>query len=157
VDGAHPGLDPSRRTHELTRRVITRQVEDVLSESARRLDRLAPATPDDIRAADGPVVSFSADMTAVDRSLKAFLFPHLYKHPRLMTVRASAEVIVRDLFARFTAEPQLMPEEWAAGLDGAPDARVARCVADYIAGMTDRFAADEHRRLFNRTPDLRLA
>ncbi len=79
----------------------------------------------------------------------------MYRHPRVMAVRVQADEIVRDLFRRFTAEPAAMPEEWRVGLDGADESRLARRVADYIAGMTDSYAHGEHRRLFDRTPDLR--
>ncbi|NNM73373.1 deoxyguanosinetriphosphate triphosphohydrolase [Enterovirga aerilata] len=157
IDAAGPDLDPSRRTHELTRRVITRLVEDVLDESDRRLRALRPISADDIRAAGAPVVAFSDAMAEADRSIKGFLFPKLYKHPRLMSVRLDAEAIVHDLFRKLTQEPRLLPEDWRQDLAGAPDAKLARRVADYIAGMTDRYAILEHRRLFGSTPDLRIA
>ena len=137
--------------------MITRLVEDALDESARRLAALGPESPDDIRSADGQVVAFSSAMSAVDLSLKAFLFPNLYKHPRLMSVRRDAESIVRDLFARFVREPAAMPDGWGVGLAEAPPEAAARRVADYIAGMTDRYAVEEHRRLFPHTPELRIA
>ena len=79
----------------------------------------------------------------------------MYRHPRVVRVREQADVILRDLFRRFTADPAAMPQEWRAGLEGAGEARVARRVADYIAGMTDNYAVDEHRRLFPTTPELR--
>ena len=156
VDRAWPGLDASHRTHELTRRVITRFVEDVLNASAARLRELAPRSSEAIRAADRSVVGFSAAMEAADRSIKAFLFPKLYKHPRLMTVRRDAEAVVRNIFERLTAEPGLLPDDWRDGFAGAPETRVRRRVADYIAGMTDRYAMAEHRRLFGSAPELRI-
>ncbi len=157
IDSGGVSLDPSRRTHELTRRVITRLVEDVLGESAARIAALAPESAEDIRLAGHPVVAFSAAMGEADRSIKAFLFPKLYKHPRLMSVRRDAESVVRDLFGRFTGEPQLLPPDWRTDLDGASDPKLARRIGDYIAGMTDRYALNEHRRLFGETPDLRIA
>jgi dGTPase len=78
----------------------------------------------------------------------------MYHHPDLMRVRGHADAIVRDLFRRFVADPLAMPDEWHADLPG-DEPRLARRVADYIAGMTDRFAVLEHRRLFETTPDLR--
>jgi dGTPase len=156
VDAEGGSLDPSRRTHELTRRVITRLVEDVLAASAARIAELAPASADAIRGAGRPMVAFTAAMAAADRSIKAFLFPKLYKHPRLMAVRHDAEAIVRDLFGRLTREPGLLPEDWRGDLAGAAEPKIARRVADYIAGMTDRYAITEHRRLFGTTPDLRI-
>jgi dGTPase len=157
IERLHPGLDPARRVHELIRRVITRFVEGVIAESARRLDRLAPASPAAIRAAEGPVIAFPAELEEADRGIKAFLFPHLYRHPRLLSVRGQAEAAIRSLFEAFVARPGAMPEEWSAGLAGAGEERVARRVADYIAGMTDNYALAEHRRLFGAAPDLRLA
>ena len=154
IDALHPGLETARRIHELTRRVITRFVEDVVAESERRLAPLAPASPEDIRRAGAPVVAFSPAIAAADAAIKGFLFPHVYRHPQVMAVRREADVIVRDLFRRFMAEPARMPDEWRADLP-ADEARLARRVADYIAGMTDGYALQEHRRLFDATPDLR--
>jgi dGTPase len=155
VEGRYPGLETSRRIHELTRRVITRFVEDVVVEGDRRLSDRAPALADDIRAADRPMICFSDDMRAADASIKQFLYPHMYHHPELMRVRRQADDILRDLFRRFMAEPSAMPDEWRANLDLGDEPRLARRVADYIGGMTDRFALLEHQRLFDVTPDLR--
>ena len=157
IDERHPNLDLSRRIHELTRRVITRLVEDTLAESERRLAAAAPDSVEAVRNMPGPVVAFSTAMAAADLALKAHLFPMLYHHPRLMSVRRDAEAIVRDLFARLTAEPSLLPEDWRADLTGVAEPKLARRVGDYIAGMTDRYAILEHRRLFPSTPDLRIA
>lgn len=155
VDGRYPGLETQRRIHELTRRVITRFVEDVIREGERRLAELKPKRATDIRRAKSPMVCFSPAMAEADRTIKDFLFPHMYRHPRVVEVRRRAEAIVRDLFQRFTQDPAAMPDEWRAGLTGAETAKVARRVADYIAGMTDGYAILEHRRLFATTPDLR--
>ena len=155
VDRLGP-LEPSRRFHELSRRVITRLVEDAVTESERRLVRLAPADPDGIRGAGEATVAFSAAVADAERSIKAFLFPKLYRHPRLMKVRRDADQVVRDLFGRYTADPGAMPDEWQRGLDRHDEPTIARRVADYIAGMTDRYAILEHRRLFPTTPHLRL-
>jgi dGTPase len=154
IDALYPGLETSRRIHELTRRVITRFVEDAIAESDRRIATLAPADADDIRRAAEPVLAFSARIREADASVKRFLYPHMYRHPELMRVRRQAEEIVRDLFRRFMAEPTAMPEEWRSALP-ADEPRLARRVADYIAGMTDRYAVLEHQRLFATTPDLR--
>lgn len=146
-----PGLDHDRKAHELMRRVITRFVEDVAQESEKRLVALAPQSAADIRAADAPVVAFSEDMAKAEREVKAFLFARMYRHPRLMLLRDAASEIIDALFARFMAEPALMGEAVAFN----DQARQARRVADYIAGMTDRFAVSEHQRLFDVTPSLR--
>jgi dGTPase len=157
IERLHPGLDAARTVHELTRRVITRFVEDVIAESTRRIATLAPADSDAIRRADAPVVAFSPELAAADRAIKAHLFPRLYRHERLMAVRRDAEAVIRDLFERFTRDPAAIPPDWRAGLDPADPQKTARRAGDYIAGMTDRFALQEHRRLFERTPTLRIA
>ncbi|MGO4704272.1 deoxyguanosinetriphosphate triphosphohydrolase [Microvirga sp. 2MCAF38] len=155
IDARYPRLDESRRIHELTRRVITRFVEDVVAETDRRLSRLEPKAADDIRGANETVVSFSEPMRQAEASVKRFLYSHMYRHPDVMSVRRQADDIVRDLFTRFKTDPSAMPEEWRADLEGADEPRLARRVADYIAGMTDRYAVLEHQRLFDVTPDLR--
>ncbi|HEU6441332.1 MAG TPA: dNTP triphosphohydrolase, partial [Microvirga sp.] len=155
IDGRWPGLDPSRRIHELVRRVITRFVEDVVAEGDRRLAALAPASAEDIRRAGETVVCFSREMREADASIKRFLYARMYRHPDVMRVRAQADQVLRDLFRRFRDEPRLMPDEWQMDLPKDDEPRLARRVADYIAGMTDRYAILEHRRLFDVTPDLR--
>jgi len=155
VDARYPGLEDTRRIHELVRRVITRFVEGAIAESARRLEKLAPADADAVRRAGIPTVGFSEPIAAADATIKTFLFAHMYRHPEVVAVRRAADAILRDLFKRFCAEPDAMPDEWRRGLTGADEARRARRVADYIAGMTDRYAVLEHRRLFDVTPELR--
>jgi len=151
----YPGLERSRTVNELVRRVITRFVEDVIGESAALLAASGAVSADDVRRAGSPLVAFSPAMVEADRSIKAFLFPRMYRHPRVMRIRHDAAAVVDDLFRRFMAEPALMPDEWSEGLAGAVADRLARRVCDYIAGMTDRYALDEHARLFDATPLLR--
>ena len=154
IDGLHPGLEDSRRIHELARRVITRFVEDVIGEGTRRLAALAPRDAAAIRAADAPVIAFSPALAGADAEIKAFLYARMYRHPEVMAVRAGANAIVADLFAAFRADPLRMPDEWSEGLGSADEDRVARRIADYIAGMTDTYAVLAHRRLYPTTPDL---
>lgn len=151
IEAKHPGLAVGRVINELQRRVITRFVEDVILESRRRLAGVADC--DAVRALERAAVSFSPAMEAADRAIKGFLYPRMYRHPKVMSVRARADDLVRDLFRRFVAVPQDMPAEWRPGA-GADEAQLARQVGDYIAGMTDRFALAEHRRLFAHSPDL---
>ena len=155
IDGRYPNLELSRRIHELTRRVITRFVEDVVAEGDRRIAALAPAKAEDIRHAGDTVICFSEGMRKADADVKRFLYAHMYRHPKVMKVRAEADEVLRDLFHRFKAEPEAMPEEWRADLPKEDEQRLSRRVADYIAGMTDGYALLEHRRLFDVTPDLR--
>jgi dGTPase len=150
----YPHLDPVRTGHELMRRQITAMVEDVIAEASARLARIAPQTPDAVRAAGEPIVAFSPAMVAKEKELKAFLYGHLYRHPEVMRVRVDAEQVVKDLFDAYYADPRAMPEGWREGLDRAEDRIKARSVSDFLAGMTDTYALKEHRRLFDRTPDL---
>ena len=154
VDARYPGLEEARRIHEIVRRSITRMVEDVIGEAVRRLERLAPQSVEDIRRAGEPVVTFSDAMAAREKQVKAFLFANLYRHESVLAVRREVAAVVRELFAAYMEDPARMPEEWRRGLDEADEARRARRVCDFIAGMTDRFAIEEHGRLFDHTPDL---
>ena len=154
IEARHPGLEPSRKIHELARRVITRFVEDVIAESTRRLDVLAPSCVADVRAARAPVIAFSAPIATADAEIKSFLFARMYRHPGVMAVRAKANAIVADLFAAFRADPMRMPAEWCGDLAGAGEGRIARRIADYIAGMTDTYAVLAHKSLYPETPDL---
>ena len=160
IEAAHPHLERSRVIHELGRRIITRFVEDVITESRRRLSALQPQSAQDIRAADHSVVTFSEQMVAADRAMKDFLYPHMYRHPRIMKLRQDASDVVRHLFEAFLDDPSKMPSEWsqAARSINGPDlqSKLMRLVRDYIAGMTDRYCLEEHRRLFGNAPELRL-
>lgn len=150
IDSLWPGLDASRKGHEIMRRVITRLVEDAAAEGERRLVALNPYHVDDIRRADHPVIAFSDEIAGKERALKRFMFAQVYRHAHVQKLRDAADTILRDLFARYMAEPACVS---LGPIDD--EARYARRVADYIAGMTDRFAIQEHRRLFAHTPDLR--
>ncbi|PTW60035.1 dGTPase [Breoghania corrubedonensis] len=155
VDSRYPGLETPRRIHELVRRAITRMVEDVIGEAQGRLQALGPLSADNIRMAQGAVIGFSPAMAAAEAGIKAFLFEHMYRHEDVLCVRKLVAKVVRDLFDGFIAHPHEMPEEWACDLDDASTTTLHRRVCDYIAGMTDRYAIDEHRRLFDDTPELR--
>jgi dGTPase len=108
-----------------------------------------------VKAASAPVIAFSPAMQAGIDAMRAFLFERVYRHERVMRVMRQAEGIVTDLFARYMAHGDDMPEAWAAGTRDLRPAERARIVADFVAGMTDRFAIGEHRRLFDATPELR--
>ncbi len=155
IAGQHPALERSRTISELSRRVITCFVEDVIAQSALQIAEAGVASADQVRLCGRQLVAFSAALAAADRAIKDFLFPRMYRHPRVMRIRHDAAEIVNDLFRRFVAEPELMPPEWREGVGSADPARLTRRVCDYIAGMTDRYALDEHARLFDVTPQLR--
>lgn len=150
VAARYPELDQRERiAHEVVRRLIGRMVEDLITESRRRLDALAPDGVDDIRRAGGPVVAFSEAMAEADKALKAFLRTRMYRHYRVNRMTSKARRVVSALFRLYIAQPSCLPPEWQARTDGPNGPRTARGVADFIAGMTDRFAMEEHRRLFD--------
>jgi dGTPase len=155
IRATHPGLDAGRQVHELIRRLIGLLIEDVIAETGRKLAALAPQTADDVRQAKTSVAGFSPATAEADRAIKSFLKVRMYRHARVMHVMDQAAGVVRDLFARYSAHPGDLPAEWREGLDGLAEAVRARRIADFIAGMTDRFALAEHERLFDTTPELR--
>ena len=154
VDSKYPGLEESRRIHEIVRRSITRMVEDVIRHAMQNLQEVSPRSAEDIRAAGRCLVGFSPEMAAAEKEVKRFLFARVYRHEDVLAVRRLVARVVKDLFRRFLAEPDLMPKPWNSGLAMLNENETARRVCDYIAGMTDRYAIEEHRRLFDDTPDL---
>jgi dGTPase len=154
IDREHPGLETARRAHEVVRRIITRMIEDVIAESGRRVAMLRPRSAADVREAPRPVVGFSPAMDKADRDIKGFLYPRMYRHDRVMRVMDDAEAVVRDLFGHYSATPAVLPGEWREGM-GTNDSDKTRRIADYIAGMTDRYALIEHAKYFKQTPELR--
>jgi dGTPase len=155
IDVRHPRLEPSRRAHEIVRRVITRMIEDVIAESRVRLLALAPKSADAVRAADTAMVAFTPAMADADRAIKGFLYPRLYRHSRIMAIMGEAENLVRRLFDHYCATPSDLPAGWLADVAPGDAAGRAIRIADYIAGMTDRFAIVEHARIFGSAPELR--
>ena len=149
VTQKYPGIGHARLIHEAVRRVINAMVEDVLGETRRRLEQAAATSVADIRALGQPVVAFSPHMAATDRTVKAFLYKRMYEHWKLNRSHSKARRVVTDLFGLLFAEPNCLPPPWRERAEAAERPARARLVADYIAGMTDRFALDEHRRLFD--------
>jgi len=155
IRAGEASLGPHRLGHELVRRLITRLIEDVIGETGRRLQVLAPGSVQDVRHAEAPVGAFSTQMADADRAVKGFLYPRMYRHERIMRIMDGAEDVVCNLFTHYVQRPRDMPAEWAQGVEaGDGDGRM-RHIADFIAGMTDRYALVEHARLFASTPDLR--
>jgi dGTPase len=149
VASRYPEIEEPRLIHESIRRLIDRMVGDLIDETRRRLAARAPKSADEVRALDTPIIGFSDEMRRNDRTLKDFLFERMYRHYRVNRMSSKAHRVVHDLFALYLAEPQCLPREWRH-LAAAPDEpQTARVAADYLAGMTDRFALDEHHRLFD--------
>ena len=155
IEAQWPKLDRARFIHEIGRRMITALIADVVAETGRRIDRARPADADALRGLGGAVVGFSEDTAQAEKAIKSFLFPRMYRHPRVMQEMEAAGEVVRDLFDRYMADTQALPEEWRPGLEGRTEAARARRIADFLAGQTDRYALAEHARLFDRARELR--
>jgi dGTPase len=149
VAARYPGIEEPRLIHEAIRRVIDRMVGDLIAETRRRLAASGVKSAEAVRAQREPVAAFSAAMRNNDRALKAFLFERMYRHYRVNRMSSKARRVVHDLFGLYLAEPECLPGEWRAAAAGPDDPQTARIAADYLAGMTDRFALDEHHRLFD--------
>ncbi len=149
VRAQYPAIDEHRLVSETTRRLIDLMISDVLGESRRRLAALQPPAVEAIRGHDKAVIAFSPEMAAADRRLKEFLFERMYRHYRVNRMTSKARRVVRELFDLLFREPDCLPEDWRDRARNADERRRARLVADYIAGMTDRFALLEHRRLLD--------
>ena len=154
VDKLHPGLDKSRRRHEALRRVFGLMVADVIDTSRHLLVESGAHSAQDIRELGYPVIQFSAGMWRDLGEIRKFLFTRMYRAPEVMVIRADVTRVVEELFPLFLDKPELMPENWTASIaDARSDLTIlARIVSDYIAGMTDRFALQEHERLIGNTP-----
>ena len=155
IAAAHPRLEPSRHAHEVIRRLITRMIEDVIAQSRRQIVELEPDGVEEVRGAGRPVVGFSVAMAKADRAIKDFLYPKLYRHARIMRIMEEAEAVVRRLFAHYVTTPSDLPADWLGPLEASGAAGRAVRIADFIAGMTDRYAMVEHTRIFGATPELR--
>jgi dGTPase len=155
IHTTYPGLDAARLVHELIRRLIGLLIEDVTAQTSRNLGALAPRSADEVRQAASGVAGFSAAMAEAERAIKSFLKIRMYRHARVMRVMDEAAGVVRGLFAHYSAHPGDLPAEWREGLADIDEPARARRIADFIAGMTDRFALAEHARLFDSTPELR--
>lgn len=159
IETLYPSLDPARKTHEVVRRQITAMVEDVIGEAQRRLGELQPANDADFREAGRAMVAFSQEMAAAEKAIKAFLYARMYRAPSIRRIRENASQIVADLFGAYFNGDADLPQEWGTACAEhravGNDEKIAGLVADFIAGMTDRYAVKEHQRLFDATPELR--
>ena len=144
----YPGLDDRLIRLEAVRRMIGAMVGDVMTETAKRAAATGVDTPEAVRGLDHALVAFSHDMIEQLSRLRAFLYERMYRHWRVNRTRSQARRILADMFTLFMAEPDVLPTEWYGRLQTLEPAGRARVVCDYIAGMTDRYAIEEHRRLF---------
>ena len=151
VDQKYPGLDAYRRRHEALRRVFGVMVSDVINTSRDLIAGSEAGSVEDIRHLGYPVIQFSPGLWAQLREIRTFLFARMYRAPSVMKVRAEVSKVVEDLFPIYLSDPKQMPRHWHNDIEAASDeTTLARIVSDYIAGMTDRFALQDHARLTSR-------
>jgi len=153
VTQRYPALSKRRVIHEVVRRLINCQVVDLIETSLTHLEKAQPATLDEVRKQPQNLIVFSESMRERNLELKRFLRNHLYRHYRVHRMSAKATRVIRDLFIAFNGDPKLLPDEAqehvATLRADHGDTGQARAVADYIAGMTDRYAISEHHRVYN--------
>ncbi len=145
----YPGLEMSRLIHESIRRLISSMVDDALETSRAAIARFGVRSPEDVRRCGAPLIAFSESMKQNDSALKHFLNERMYHHYKVNRMMSQARRVVADLFDLFLNEPGTLPTEWRAQCDGPVTPQTARVACDFIAGMTDRFALEEHKRLFS--------
>lgn len=145
----YPEISENILIHEAVREMIGLMVADVLEESRRRLSESGADSPDAVRGLDQPVVAFSDGMTESLAAVRRFLYANMYLHYKVKRMKEKGKMVVRDLFSAFLSDPMLLPTELQRDASGAGGEATARVVCDYIAGMTDRYAIEEHRKLFH--------
>ncbi|MBU2944252.1 deoxyguanosinetriphosphate triphosphohydrolase [Shimia thalassica] len=149
VDKTYPNLDKVRRRHEALRRVFGVMVGDVIETSRALIEASGASSVEEIRANGAPVIQFTPELWSDLRQIREFLFKRMYRAPVVMVKRAEVTQVVKNLFPAFMNDRSLLPANWRTEIDNAQDeTALARIVSDYIAGMTDRFALQEHERLF---------
>ncbi len=148
VDRLYPGLEKMRRRHEALRRVFGRMVEDVIAVAQGRLEAAQPKSVEDIRGMGTTIIRFSKPLYQELKAIRSFLFTRMYRAPSVVVMRAQVTEVVNGLFPLYLARPDLLPQEWRQDVEAARDqTELARIVADYVSGMTDRFALQEGQRL----------
>lgn len=147
VRNEYPNLDESRRIHEAVRRLIGTMVDDLLRETRKRLAESKVDSVDAVRRLGQPVAAFSAEMQTHVRAVKDFLFANMYRHDHVNRMTADARRVVRNLFKVILENPKHLPDDWRRNAESGGTIATAQVVADYVAGMTDRFALDQHQRL----------
>jgi dGTPase len=148
----YPDLDDRMTRMEMVRRMIGVMVDDILAETRARAAASGVASPDDVRGLGSALVAFSPTLAEDLARLRAFLFERMYHHWRVNRSRSQARRILAEMFTLFHAEPDVLPGEWFQRLRGLDEAARAQVICDYIAGMTDRYAIEEHHRLFHLEP-----
>lgn len=149
VEEKYRKLERPRFIHEGIRRLINRMVSDLARQTEANIRASKVQTADDVRMLGKPVAEFSEEMYANNKELKAFLMKHMYRHYKVNRMSSKARRVVKELFQIFHAEPECLPTAWRDQVDAAGTENCAVLVADFIASMTDRFALDEHHKLYD--------
>ena len=149
IEAEHGKIDEKLMRHELVREMISLMIGDLVGVIRMRLADNRIETADDIRNLGGPLAGFSPEMEEQHRTIKAFLYERVYRHHKVNGSMSKARRVMRDLFDLLLAEPEVLPEDWRLTAMAGDEQHKARIICDYLAGMTDRFAMEEHRRLFD--------
>lgn len=145
----YPDIDQTRWAGEAVRRLIGARILDLAEETRRRVEKHKPQSAEEVRNLPEAIVAFSPKMGEHEATLKRFLMAKMYRHYKVARMRSQAKRILKELFTLFLAEPETLPDKWRDRAMGTSKTETARVVCDYIAGMTDAYAVEEHRRLFN--------
>ncbi|ATX81451.1 dGTPase [Mariprofundus ferrinatatus] len=155
VERQFSGVSERLKVNETVRQMINFLIVDVISETERRIGEMGVATFEDVRDASKPLVGLSAPVRRMNGEMKKFLYKHMYRHYRVARMANKAERVIRELFTVYMEHPAMLPDNQQLELEIAKsgtdltDEKQARIIADYIAGMTDRYALEEHEKLFN--------
>ena len=148
----YPDLEHDRAVHETVRRVMSAMITDVIRETGACAARLKPQSVAGVRGLEEPLVNFSLQMGDSNQKLQSFLNKRMYRHEKIEEIMDRARRVVRALFDAYMNDPKLLPQNWREEADLADTARYARQVCDFIAGMTDRYALEQYKRLFDLDP-----
>ncbi|RYE59876.1 MAG: dNTP triphosphohydrolase, partial [Hyphomicrobiales bacterium] len=155
VQALYPNVGPKRQTHEVQRRMITRAIEDVIANSAENIRSSGVKSAEDVRMAGRTLIAFSPAVAEAEKGLKSVLYKRVYRNEAVMQPVRESEAVIERLFATYM-ETANMPGRWGEAAQSATDKNQrARIAADFIAGMTDPYALDEHQRLFDARPEFR--
>ncbi len=149
IDAEHGKIDEQLIRHELVREMISLMIGDLVGVVRHRLAEHHIESADDVRNLGGALAEFSPEMDKKHRTIKSFLYERVYRHHTVNGSTSKARRVMRDLFDLQFAEPELLPEDWRLSAMSGDETHKARIICDYLAGMTDRFAMEEHRRLFD--------
>jgi dGTPase len=152
VQDRWPGLDRHRLIHETVRRVISWMIFDVIDQTRQRIAAGRFESVEMVRSASQPVAAFSGRMETDNAGLQEFLAIHMYRHEKVMRNMDRARRVIRDLYQAYNSDPDQLPSGWQEAGYSRGTSRLARQICDFIAGMTDRYALDEHKRLFDLDP-----